>query len=223
MNPPSMRPTTRPEPAPQLLDSGVMAILRAPQYRHVPAVARTLVGAGVTCVEVTLSIPGVLDRLPELAATLGDEVCLGVGTVTSVAEADAAVSAGAAFLVCPALCADVLEAVAPLHVPCYPGAWTPTEVLAAWNAGATAVKLFPAASGGPAHLRRLRDPLPHIPLLPTGGVSLEQIPDYVAAGACAVGMGSPLLGDALEGGDLDTLRQRASRVLHTVRTARRPR
>ena len=220
MSTPSTSVTTRPEPASQLLDSGVLAILRAPHYRHVPAVARALVDAGVSCLEVTLTIPGVLDRLPELVTTLGDDVCLGVGTVTSAAEAAAAVSAGAAFLVCPALCPDVLEVAGPLRIPCYPGAWTPTEVLSAWNAGATAVKLFPAASGGPAHLRRLRDPLPHIPLLPTGGVSLQQIPDYLAAGACAVGLGSPLLGDALEGGDLDALQHRARRVLDTVRTAR---
>ncbi len=207
-------------PAPQLLDSGVMAILRTQQYRHVPVVARTLVDAGVTCLEVTLTIPGVLDRLSELTTLLPDEVCLGVGTITSAAEARAAASAGAAFLVCPALCTDVLDAAAQLRLPCYPGAWTPTEVLSAWNAGATAVKLFPAATGGPAHLRRLRDPLPHIPLLPTGGVSTEQAPDYFAAGAFAVGMGSPLLGDALEGGDLDALTHRASRVLEMVRTMR---
>lgn len=208
------------KPAAQLLDSGVMAILRSQTYEHVPKAARTLVDAGVTCLEVTLTIPDVIEQLPALAAILPDHVCLGVGTVTSAAQARAAAAAGAAFLVCPAVCADVLEAAAQLRIACYPGAWTPTEVLTAWNAGATAVKLFPAASGGPKHLGRLRDPFPDIPLVPTGGVSLEQVPHYLAAGACAVGMGSPLLGDALEGGDLDALKDRASKVLKTVRIAR---
>ncbi|MDQ2852586.1 MAG: bifunctional 4-hydroxy-2-oxoglutarate aldolase/2-dehydro-3-deoxy-phosphogluconate aldolase [Actinomycetota bacterium] len=209
------------KPAAQLLASGVMAILRSEQYDYVSMAAQTLVDAGVTCLEVTLTIPNVIQQLPELAATLPDNVCLGVGTVTTAEQAHAAVAAGATFLVCPTVCLDVLEAAAQLGIACYPGAWTPTEILTAWNAGATAVKLFPAASGGPEHLGRLRDPFPNIPLLPTGGVSLEQVPRYLAAGACAVGMGSPLLGDALEGGDLEGLRHRASTVLETVRVARK--
>lgn len=213
----------RPEPARQLLDTGVMAIVRSNRYDYVPQVAQTLAAAGVTCLEITLTVPGALDRLPELIADLPDDVCLGVGTVTSADEAEMAAAAGAAFLVCPALCTDVLETSSRLQIPCYPGAWTPTEVLTAWNAGATAVKLFPAATGGPTHLRRLREPLTHIPIIPTGGVSIEAIPDYLAAGAFAVGMGSPLLGDSLEGGSLDALAERATTALDVVRSARKQR
>ena len=152
---------TRPRPVRQLIDTGVLPILRSAQAEHVPAVAETLVQAGMTCLEVTLTVPGALRLLPALKAALPDHVTLGVGTVTTVAEAEAAAAAGAAFLVCPGVCPDVLAFATAHSLPCYPGAWTPTEVLSAWQTGATAVKLFPAATrGGPAHLRRIRDPPP---------------------------------------------------------------
>jgi 2-dehydro-3-deoxyphosphogluconate aldolase / (4S)-4-hydroxy-2-oxoglutarate aldolase len=207
---------SRPAPSPQLRDTAVMAILRADQPTEVEAVARTLVEAGITCLELTLTIPGALDLLPELKAGLPSGIDLGIGTVTTAEQADAAVRAGASFLVCPTVSLGVLEVATANGVACYPGAWTPTEVLTAWEAGATAVKLFPAASGGPAHLRRLRDPLPDIPLLPTGGVAIDHVEDYLRAGAFAVGLGSPLVGDALAGGDLDALGIRARQALRVV-------
>lgn len=206
----------RPAPSPQLRDTAVMAILRSAHATHVDAVARTLVHAGITCLELTLTIPGALGLLADLRAALPPAVDLGAGTVTTAEEARAAAGAGAGFLVSPAVCPGVLEVATASGVPCYPGAWTPTEVLTAWQAGATAVKLFPAASGGPAHLRRLRDPLPSIPLLPTGGVGIDQVGAYLSAGAFAVGLGSPLLGDALAGGDLAALTARARQVLSTA-------
>lgn len=209
-------PASRPAPSPQLRDTAVMAILRSAHATHVEAVARTLADAGITCLELTLTIPGALELLAPLRAALPAAMDLGVGTVTTAQQASAAVQAGARFLVCPAVSLDVLEVATASGVPCYPGAWTPTEVLTAWRAGAAAVKLFPAASGGPAHLRRLRDPLPDIPLLPTGGVGVDQVEAYLAAGAFAVGLGSPLIGDALAGGDLAALAARARQVLSTV-------
>jgi 2-dehydro-3-deoxyphosphogluconate aldolase/(4S)-4-hydroxy-2-oxoglutarate aldolase len=216
-----MPPTSpRPQPASQLIDTGVVPILRSARAEHIPAVAQTLVQAGMTCLEVTLTVPGALRLLPDLRAALPEHVALGVGTVTTTAEAEAAAAAGAAFLVCPAVCPDVLAFATTHGLPCYPGAWTPTEVLSAWQAGATAVKLFPAATGGPAHLRRIRDPLPHIPLLPTGGVAIDQVSHYLAAGAIAVGMGSPLLGDALDGGSLPALADRSRQVLDEVARGR---
>jgi 2-dehydro-3-deoxyphosphogluconate aldolase/(4S)-4-hydroxy-2-oxoglutarate aldolase len=210
----------RPQPARQLTDTGVLPILRSARAEHVPAVAEALVQAGMTCLEVTLTVPGALRLLPALTAALPEHVALGVGTVTTLAEAEGAAAAGAAFLVCPAVCPDVLAFATSHGLPCYPGAWTPTEVLSGWQAGATAVKLFPAATGGPAHLRRIRDPLPHIPLLPTGGVAIDQVSHYLAAGAIAVGMGSPLLGDALEGGSLTALADRSRQVLDEVARGR---
>ena len=207
---------SRQAPSPQLRDTAVMAILRSDEPTHVEAVARTLVDAGITCLELTLTIPGALDLLPKLEAALPSGIDLGIGTVTTSEQAAAAVQAGAKFLVCPTVSRGVLEVATADAVACYPGAWTPTDVLTAWEAGATAVKLFPAASGGPAHLRRLRDPLPDIPMLPTGGVAIDHVADYLRAGAFAVGLGSPLVGDALAGGDLGALGTRARQALHVV-------
>jgi 2-dehydro-3-deoxyphosphogluconate aldolase / (4S)-4-hydroxy-2-oxoglutarate aldolase len=211
---------TRPRPARQLIDTAVVPILRSARAEHVPAVAEALVQAGMNCLELTLTVPGALRLLPALRAALPEHVALGVGTVTTAAEAEAAAAAGAAFLVCPALSPEVMAFATAQGLPCYPGAWTPTEVLSAWQAGATAVKLFPAATGGPAHLRRIRDPLPQVPLMPTGGVAIDQVSQYIAAGALAVGMGSPLLGDALEGGDLAALAGRCRQVLDQVARGR---
>ena len=206
----------RPAPSDQLRSTGVMAILRSHSSDRVADAATTLVDAGVTCLELTLTVPGALDLLPRLRAALPDAVDLGVGTVTTADQAAAAIDAGAGFLVSPALCLDVVEVAGKQGVAAYPGAWTPTEVLTAWRAGAAAVKVFPAATGGPAHLRRILDPLPDIPLLPTGGVAVSEVDEYLAAGAFAVGLGSPLLGDALDGGDLGALADRAQQVLSTT-------
>ncbi len=212
--------TARAALTPQLMETGVVAILRASSVKYFQPAAEALVRAGLTCLEVTLTTPGALDALSTMADGLPPEAAVGAGTVTSAAQASAAVAAGAQFLVSPAVCADVIAFAAEAGLPCYPGAWTPTEVLAAWRAGATAVKLFPAASGGPEHLRRLRDPLPDIPLVPTGGIAIEHVRGYLAVGAIAVGLGSPLLGDALAGGDLAALAGRASRVLGEISAAR---
>lgn len=212
--------TPRPPGVEQLAATRVLAVLRAGTSQHVEAAADALVDAGIECVELTLTVPGALGVLARLAEQLPERVAVGAGTVTTAEQARQAVAAGARFLVSPAVCADVIAVAVEQDVACYPGAWTPTEVLTAWRAGASAVKLFPAASGGPAHLRRLREPLPDVPLVPTGGIDLDQAPDYLAAGALAVGVGGPLLRDALDGGDLRALRDRARRLLDAVGSAR---
>lgn len=217
------RAASRLAPTRQLVETGVVAILRARSGDHVQRAADALVDAGITCLEVTLTIPGALTEIAALSERLPAEVVVGAGSVTSGREAVAATDAGAAFLVSPAVCADVLSFADAAGVPCYPGAWTPTEVLTAWQSGATAVKIFPAASGGPKHLRSLHEPLPGIPLVPTGGITAEDAPGYLAAGALAVGMGSPLLGDALDGGDLTALRDRARRLLDAIAASKQAR
>jgi 2-dehydro-3-deoxyphosphogluconate aldolase / (4S)-4-hydroxy-2-oxoglutarate aldolase len=204
---------------PQLLDSGVVAILRAGSGERVENVAGALIEAGITCLELTLTTPGALDGLVRVRELAGSDAAVGMGSVVKAADARAAIEHGADFLVSPAVAPEVLE-VAARRVPCYPGGFTPTELLEAWGLGAAAVKLFPAASGGPRHLRAVRDPLPEIPLVPTGGVALSDIPAYLEAGAVAVGLGGPLLGDALAGGSLSALRDRASVALEAVAAAR---
>jgi 2-dehydro-3-deoxyphosphogluconate aldolase/(4S)-4-hydroxy-2-oxoglutarate aldolase len=205
---------------PQLQESGVVAILRGASDRHLEAVSRTLGEAGVTCLELTLTTPGAVAALARVRGELDPGVALGMGSVIDAGQAAACLEAGADFLVSPGVCAEVAAYAGQSGVACYPGAWTPTELLQAWGLGASAVKLFPAASGGPRHLKDVRAPLPHIPLVPTGGVALDQIPQYIGAGAVAVGLGSPLVGDALDGGSLSALRERALAALEAVRTGR---
>lgn len=204
----------------QLCDTGVAAVLRGDRSEHVDAVAHALAAAGITCLELTLTTPGALDALVRLRSSLGAGVALGVGSVLDAAEAQAALDAGADFLVSPGVCEEVALAACARAVPCYLGAFTPTEVVAAWRLGAPAVKLFPAGTGGPQHLRDIRGPLPDIPLIPTGGVALDQIADYIAAGAVAVGLGGPLIGDALAAGSTAGLGERARAALDAVASGR---
>jgi 2-dehydro-3-deoxyphosphogluconate aldolase/(4S)-4-hydroxy-2-oxoglutarate aldolase len=210
----------RPPITPQLLDSGVVAILRARRPEHLHAVAHTLAGAGVSCLELTMTTPDALPALRALRADLDGAIALGMGSVITLAQAGAVLDAGADFVVSPGVCPEVTRHVVAAGVACYPGAWTPTEVLEAWSLGASAVKLFPAASGGPRHLRDLRGPLPDIPLVPTGGVALDQISVYISAGAIGVGLGGPLIGDALSGGAPAALAGRAAAALAAVAEGR---
>lgn len=210
----------RPPLTPQLAESGVVAILRGSTDRHLADVARTLGEAGVTCLELTLTTPGAIDALARVRAELSSGVALGMGSVIDSEQAAACLDAGADFLVSPGVCPEVALYARERGVACYPGALTPTELIEAWGLGAPAVKLFPASSGGVRYLKDVRAPLPHIPLVPTGGVAVDQIADYVAAGAAAVGLGGPLVGDALDGGSLGALAERARAALQAVRTGR---
>ncbi|MFI1338297.1 bifunctional 4-hydroxy-2-oxoglutarate aldolase/2-dehydro-3-deoxy-phosphogluconate aldolase [Streptomyces sp. NPDC020845] len=211
--------TSRPDITPQLLRTRVMAILRSDDGSGLPAVARALTAGGITCLEVTLTTPGALDVLARIRDELGSGVAVGAGTVLTTGQARDALSAGAQFLVAPNVDTAVIGDAARGGTPFYPGAWTPTEVATAWEAGAAAVKLFPASTGGPAHLRQLRAPLPHVPIIAVGGVGVTQARFFLDAGAHAVGIGSPLL----RGADrdpppeaLDRLTDRAATLLEAV-------
>ncbi|MGY1496994.1 bifunctional 4-hydroxy-2-oxoglutarate aldolase/2-dehydro-3-deoxy-phosphogluconate aldolase [Streptomyces sp. QTS52] len=211
--------TERPALTPQLGRTRVMAILRSADASGLPAVARALAAGGVTCLEVTLTTAGALDALTRIRAELGPGVAIGAGTVITGAQARDALAAGAEFLVAPVVDTAVVRHAADRGIPCYPGAWTPTEVSQAWQAGAAAVKLFPASTGGIGHLRQLRAPLPDIPLVAVGGVGIDEARDYLDAGACAVGIGSPLLRGADRDpapGPLDALTARARALLDAV-------
>jgi 2-dehydro-3-deoxyphosphogluconate aldolase/(4S)-4-hydroxy-2-oxoglutarate aldolase len=200
--------------------AGIVAVLRASDAGRFERVAEVLVEAGVTCVEFTLTARGAVEALRRFAARMPAGVTLGAGTVLEPEIADAAIDAGASYLVSPTVGLDVIERARRRGVAALPGAFTPTEILRAWRAGADAVKLFPASVGGPAYLRAVKAPLPEVPLVPTGGVGLEEIGRYLDAGALAVGLGGPLVGDAGEGGDLGALRRRADAAVAQVREAR---
>lgn len=210
----------RPSPGAELVRTGVVAILRAADGGPLVEVVDVLVQAGVTCLEVTMNTPGAVDAVAAAREKYGDGVEVGVGTVRTPEQVATAAAAGAQFAVSPGTSPAVAEAVHAAGLRWYPGAFTATEAETAWALGAAAVKLFPASLGGPGYLRELRAPLDDVPFVPTGGVALDQVGAYLAAGAVAVGMGSPLLGDALRGGPLAELSARAERVLATVADAR---
>jgi 2-dehydro-3-deoxyphosphogluconate aldolase/(4S)-4-hydroxy-2-oxoglutarate aldolase len=194
--------------------SRVIAVLRAGDASRFVEVATVLAETGIANIEFTLSSEGAVDALRSYAARLPAGVALGAGTVLDAESADAAVDAGATYLISPALCLDVIERGRELGVPVIAGALTPSEILEAWRAGASAVKVFPAAeAGGPSYIAAVRAPLPHIPLVPTGGVTPDDAAAYLDAGALAVGLGGSLIGDAGSGGDLDGLRRRAEALV----------
>ncbi|NEA28573.1 bifunctional 4-hydroxy-2-oxoglutarate aldolase/2-dehydro-3-deoxy-phosphogluconate aldolase [Actinomadura bangladeshensis] len=207
-------------PGGALTATGVVAVVRGTRADRVADVLDTLAAAGVRCLEITLNTPGAPDALRAARDRLPAGTELGAGTVRTAAEASAAVAAGASFLVAPDTRAEVAAVAREHGVAYYPGALTPNEVARAWDAGATAVKVFPAGAFGPRYLRDLRGPFRDVPLLPTGGIGPRDAADYIAAGAVAVGAGGSLIGDALDGGSLTALADRAARLLAAVEAAR---
>jgi 2-dehydro-3-deoxyphosphogluconate aldolase/(4S)-4-hydroxy-2-oxoglutarate aldolase len=197
--------------------SGIVAILRAPTADMFAAVADVLVDSGITALEVTLTSRGAIEALAGLRRQLPASVAVGAGTVLTDADVKAAVDAGAEFLVSPILDARLVSSS---PVPFYPGTATPTEIYAAVQAGAPLVKLFPAAGLGPDFLRNVRGPLPKVDIMPTGGIKIEDIADWLFAGAKAVGLGGPLIGDAAAGGSLHALAARARHAVSAVAFAR---
>ncbi|HEY2783428.1 MAG TPA: bifunctional 4-hydroxy-2-oxoglutarate aldolase/2-dehydro-3-deoxy-phosphogluconate aldolase [Fimbriiglobus sp.] len=189
--------TTRPETLSRILASGLVAVVRAPSPDGLVEVIRALADGGIAAAEVTLTVPNAFHVLRAAKAALGDRIVLGVGTVISAEDGQRAVDAGAEFLVAPTFNPEVVRLAQLLDVVVMPGAFTPTEILAAWNAGADVVKVFPAEVVGPAFFRAMRGPLPHVKLMPTGGVDLSTAAAFLKAGAVCLGVGSQLVDPAL--------------------------
>lgn len=205
-------------PIPEAISGpGVIAIGRGLDPSGVVAIGEALLAGGVRAFEVTLNSAAALDALAALAAWFphGD-LLVGAGTVLDVPEAEAAIAAGARFLVMPNTDLGLVAWAAAQSIPAFPGAMTPSEVLAAWRARAAAVKLFPASVVGPSFIREFRGPFRDIPLVPTGGVTAHTAPSFIAAGALAVGLGGWLTAS----GDPDTVRRRAAQVVAAVAGAR---
>ncbi|AVH60629.1 MULTISPECIES: bifunctional 4-hydroxy-2-oxoglutarate aldolase/2-dehydro-3-deoxy-phosphogluconate aldolase [Streptomyces] len=200
----------------------LLAIVRGSDPDAALNTVLTLVAEGVPLVEVSLTGRDALDVIAQARAALGPDATLGAGTVLTSDEARAAQKAGAAFLVTPAV-SDGIATGRELGLPVLAGVMTPTDVLQAHRLGATALKLFPAGSaGGPGYLRDLRGPFPDLPFVPVGGVDAQAAAGYLRSGATAVGVGSPLVGDAASGGSLTALRERARTFLDVVRAEARP-
>jgi 2-dehydro-3-deoxyphosphogluconate aldolase/(4S)-4-hydroxy-2-oxoglutarate aldolase len=168
---------------------GILRFFSAPEVeRLVPAV----MDGGLTTIEVTMNTKGASDLIRRVREIGKGRLNVGAGTVTTPAALEEALSAGASFIVTPAVLPDVIQACVQRRVPVLPGALTPTEVLTAWRLGATMVKIFPADQVGPGHVKALKAPFPEIPMMPTGGVTVETLPAFRKAGADAVGVGGPL-------------------------------
>lgn len=205
----------------RVLDSGIVAILRAPSGELLADVAGALVAGGVDVVEITFTVPRAHHVLERIADQLGDEILLGAGTVLDAETARIAMLAGAEFIVSPVVRRDVIEICRRYDKLVMPGALTPTEVLTAWEAGADIVKVFPSDTGGAAYLKALRGPLPQVLLMPTGGVNLETAADFIKAGACALGIGSSLVEkEAVANGDFARIESLARQYVRIVREAR---
>jgi 2-dehydro-3-deoxyphosphogluconate aldolase/(4S)-4-hydroxy-2-oxoglutarate aldolase len=200
---------------------GVIAILRLGAADDLVPVAEAIGAGGVRAIEFTLTTPGAVRALGPPRARRGPEVALGVGTVLTREQAEEAIAAGAQFVVAPNLCPAVIDACRAAGVPAVPGAFSPTEVAAAWDAGASLVKVFPVGSVGPRYIRDLRGPFPHIPMVPTGGVSLEGVAAFLQAGAAAVGVGGEMIPkDLLARRAFDEITIRARAFAGAARQAR---
>lgn len=205
----------------RLRDVGVVAVVRATSAEEALRVAAAIIGGGLTVLEITLTVPGALQVLEQLRRRDPD-LLLGAGSVLDAKGARASIAAGAEFVVSPALATDVVAACNRKDVAVLPGALTPTEIVQAWQCGADLVKVFPAgALGGPAYVKSLKGPLPQVDLVPTGGVTLANLGEYLHAGAAAVGVGSELADvEAVRRGRADKVTDLARAYLEAVRKAR---
>jgi 2-dehydro-3-deoxyphosphogluconate aldolase / (4S)-4-hydroxy-2-oxoglutarate aldolase len=203
---------SRPPLSDRLASTKVIAVLRAPHSSALAAVCDVLVEEGILSLELTLTTPDLLDSLSGLVDRYANTADVGVGTVLDTTEASKAIDSGAQYLVTPTMNLPVIDLAVRNQIAVFPGGLTPTELAAGWNAGATAVKIFPAQTVGAGYLKHLRGPFPDLQAVPSGGVDLDASRQWLAAGAVAVSIGGPLLGDALKGGDLSALRDRCRAV-----------
>lgn len=194
----------------------LVAIIRGTDIDATVAATTTLIDSGVRVLEIALTLHDAAEAIRQVSQDCPDGVLVGAGTALTPRDVDTAVEAGATFIVTPTFSAAVPYAISN-GVGVLAGAYSPTEIQAVLDAGAAAAKLFPASAVGPAFIRAVRDPLPDARIIPVGGVSLDTIPGYLAAGAFGVGVGGPLVGDAARaGGDLVGLRTRARAFLSAV-------
>jgi len=203
------------------LASGVIAVVRLRKAAGLRGVATALAAGGVTAVEVTLTTPGALEAIAELASQGAGSV-VGAGTVLDEKAARDVIAAGARFVVSPTLDRSVVRYCRDQGVACLPGAFTPTELLEAWRAGASLVKLFPASAVGPRYLREVLAPLPFLRVVPSGGVSGDNAAHWIRAGAVAVSVGSALVSSSVVVGGEAGLTTRARTLVEAVAAARGP-
>jgi 2-dehydro-3-deoxyphosphogluconate aldolase / (4S)-4-hydroxy-2-oxoglutarate aldolase len=202
----------------QVLDCGIVAVVRSSDSKQLVEVARALADGGVTVVEITMTVPGALEVIRQVRQALGERLLLGAGTVLDAETARATLLAGAEYIVTPTVTLEVIRLCQRYDKLVMPGALTPTEVLSAWEAGADIVKVFPAEVVGPAYFKALRGPLPQIRLMPTGGVDLTTAAAFLRAGACCLGIGGQLVEPrAVAEGDFERVRDLARQYVAIVK------
>ncbi|MCP9496737.1 MAG: bifunctional 2-keto-4-hydroxyglutarate aldolase/2-keto-3-deoxy-6-phosphogluconate aldolase [Pyrinomonadaceae bacterium MAG19_C2-C3] len=213
---------TKQEVIGRIHSTGILPVVRAASGEEAMLAVDALYAGGVTVVEITMTVPGAVAVIEELRRRYGDEVTIGAGTALDAETARACILAGAQFVVSPALNVTTIEMCRRYSIAVLPGALTPTEIVTAWQAGADMVKVFPcSALGGASYLKALKVPLPHIELIPTGGVSLSTVPDFIEAGAFALGVGADLVDTkAIRDGQPEKVTEAARAYVKAVREAR---
>ena len=200
---------------------GIVLVVRADDASKVKPGVEAMVKGGVRAIEVTFTVANAVEVIADLAKTFADQILLGAGTVLNPTNAVAAINAGAKFIVSPNVDTDVISVTKSMKAVSMPGAFTPTEVIKAWNAGADVVKIFPANTVGPSYLKALQGPFPNVRLMPTGGVELDNLKDWFSNGAFAVGVGSNLFDKKmLAAGDWKGLGEKARAFVKGVKAAR---
>jgi 2-dehydro-3-deoxyphosphogluconate aldolase / (4S)-4-hydroxy-2-oxoglutarate aldolase len=205
---------TKNETLDALLSSGVVAVIRMKDPERLSRVVMAIREGGVKCIEITMTVPGAVEVIAALVKTVPPDVLVGAGTVTDRGTANDVITAGAKFVVSPVFRPDVVTVTKAAGAVAIPGCYTPTEILTAWEAGADIVKVFPATSLGPKYFKDVAGPFPHIRLMPTGGVTVDNVGEWVKAGAVAVGIGSDLLDKkAIDEGRYEVLTEKAARMV----------
>jgi 2-dehydro-3-deoxyphosphogluconate aldolase/(4S)-4-hydroxy-2-oxoglutarate aldolase len=204
-----------------IIESGVVAVIRMKETDRLLKVIEAVRSGGVKCVEITMTVPGAVDIIRQLSRSVPEDVLVGAGTVVDEETAGKVIEAGAQFVVGPVLNLGIVDLCLKSGITVMPGCYTPTEIFAGWKAGADIIKVFPATSLSPKYFKDLRGPFPDIRLMPTGGVTIENVGEWINAGACAVGIGSDLLDKkAIEEDRYEVLTERAARMAQNVKAAR---
>jgi 2-dehydro-3-deoxyphosphogluconate aldolase/(4S)-4-hydroxy-2-oxoglutarate aldolase len=205
----------------KLADCGVVAVIRAQSDTQLLDIAKALIEGGVIGVEVTMSTPKAISGIQKLADAVGDKCVLGVGTVLDAGTCAAAIHAGAEFVVSPILDTAIIETTRRLGKIAIPGAFSPTEIFTAWNAGADVVKVYPGSLAGPGYIKDLLSPMPFLRMMPSGGVDVKNIGAWIKAGAVMVGAGASLVTkDAMSKGDWGAIAAMARQFVENVKAAR---
>jgi len=205
----------------QIVASGVVAVIRMKDKKRLARVIEAVRSGGVKCIEITMTVPGAVEVIRELVSSVPKDVLIGAGTVTTRETALKVIDAGAAFVVGPVFNPEIVELCNQRDVAVMPGCFSPTEIFSAWSAGADIIKVFPATSLGPKYFKDVHGPFPEIRLMPTGGVTIDNVGDWIKAGAVAVGIGSDLLDKkAIEEERYEVLTERARRMVQNFLQAK---